>query len=88
MLDETLECVSNIIDGTIRLHIQQHVFSIIFILNLLGPVCGQETVAPLARQPRPSSASGTSHVHPHISNQDQFPQHQTDHSCVSMGADT
>ena len=48
-----------------------------------GAFCGEETVAPLAGQPRASSASGESHVHPHISDQDQLPQHQTDHSCVT-----
>lgn len=56
----------------------------ISILNILGTICSSETVAPLAGQPRPSSASGTSHVHPYISVQDQLPQHQTDHRCVSI----
>lgn len=60
----------------------------ISILNILGTICSSETVAPLAGQPRPSSASGTSHVHPYISVQDQLPQHQTDHRCVSMAAST
>lgn len=62
--------------------------NIIFVLNILGTICSSETVAPLAGQPRPSSASGTSNVHPYISNQDQLPQHQTDHHCVSMTAST
>lgn len=57
----------------------------IFILNVLGAFCSKETLAPLAGQPRPSGASGTGYVHPYIPNQDQLPQHQTDHSCVTRG---
>lgn len=40
-------------------------------------------MAPLAGQPRSSSSSGTSHVYPDLSDQDQLPQHQTDHSRVT-----
>lgn len=54
-----------------------------FILNISGTFCSKEAMAPLAGQPCPPSASGTSHVHPHISDPDQLPQHQTDHSCVT-----
>lgn len=49
-----------------------------------GALRRQETLAPLAGQPRPASAGGASHVHPHISDQDQLPQHQADHSGVIM----
>lgn len=60
----------------------------ILFLNILGTFCSEEAVAPLAGQPRPSSASGTSHVHPDISDQDQLPQHQADNSCVTVGTGT
>lgn len=50
------------------IQIQDLWFNPILILNIEGTFGGTETVAPLAGQPRTSSASGTSHVHPHISN--------------------
>lgn len=53
------------------------------VLTVLGAICGQEAVAPLAGQPRPAGASGSGHVNPNISHPDQLPQHQTDHSCVT-----
>lgn len=55
------------------------------LLCTAGAFRGQETVAPLAGQPQPPHARGQSHVHPHVPHQDQLPQHQTDHSCVSRG---
>lgn len=51
-----------------------------------GALRRQETLAPLAGQPQPPRACGQSHVHPHVPHQDQLPQHQADHSCVSRGA--
>lgn len=56
---------------------------IMSVLTVLGAICGQEAVAPLAGQPRPAGTSGSGHVNPNISHPDQLPQHQTDHSCVT-----
>lgn len=53
------------------------------VLTVLGAICGQEAVAPLAGQPRPAGSSGSGHVNPNVSHPDQLPQHQTDHSCVT-----
>lgn len=63
-----------------------HTFPEIFDLFISGTLRCEEAVAPLAGQPRPAGASGSSHVHPDVSHQDQLPQHQADHSCVTAGA--
>lgn len=60
----------------------------LFIPNVSGALRGEETVASLAGQPRAPSASGASHVNPHIPDQDQLSQHQTDHSRVTRGTGT
>lgn len=41
-------------------------------------------MAPLAGPPLPPSACGPGHVHPHISHQDQLPQHQADSRRVTL----
>lgn len=43
-----------------------------------GTLSPEKAVAPLAGPPRPPGACGPGHVHPHITHQDQLPQHQAD----------
>lgn len=38
----------------------------------------------MAGPPLPPSACGAGHVHPHITHQDQLPQHQADSCCVTL----
>lgn len=75
-LDNTVTSLSTVQHPLYRGHLKfsPHVLSCFSP----GPFCCQEEVAPLAGPPLPAGSCGPGHVHPHVPDTDQLPQHQTD----------